>query len=215
MRRIGIWRLACWQISKGGRRKWAFSGVGRDAVSHHRCGPSVAVHRPPPAWEPGGRNRPLPYPTMSLDEIEALPVRDLADDVAHLYVWTINRYVERTYTIARAWGFRPSALLVWAKTPRGLGGGGHYVNTTEYVLFARRGIEGSNPTRRHPTTWWNWPRGEHSAKPDAFLDIVEEVSPGPYAELFSRRPRFGWHYPIGDQALGGVTASRSERWAGK
>ena len=40
----------------------------------------------------------------------------------------------------------------------------------------------------------------HSAKPDAcsFIDLlVEEVSPGPYAELFSRRARFGWDYPIG------------------
>ena len=54
--------------------------------------------------------------------------------------------------------------------------------------------------------WFQWPRGEHSAKPDAFLDLVEQVSPGPYAELFSRRARFGWDYPIGDQALGGKAA---------
>lgn len=44
----------------------------------------------------------------------------------------------------------------------------------------------------------------YSAKPDAFLDLVEQVSPGPWAELFARRARFGWHYPLGDQALGGV-----------
>jgi N6-adenosine-specific RNA methylase IME4 len=47
---------------------------------------------------------------------------------------------------------------------------------------------------------------EHSAKPDSFYDFVEQVSPGPYAELFSRRARFGWSYPIGDQVLGGVAA---------
>ena len=41
---------------------------------------------------------------------------------------------------------------------------------------------------------------------DAFLDLVEQVSPGPYAELFARRARLGWSYPIGDQALGGETA---------
>jgi N6-adenosine-specific RNA methylase IME4 len=42
------------------------------------------------------------------------------------------------------------------------------------------------------TTWFQWPRGAHSAKPAAFLDIVEQVSPGPYVELFARAPRLGW-----------------------
>lgn len=62
------------------------------------------------------------------------------------------------------------------------------------------------PVVRESSSWWEWPQGQHSAKPDAFLDIVERVSPGPYAELFSRRARFGWDYPIGDQALGGIAA---------
>lgn len=42
------------------------------------------------------------------------------------------------------------------------------------------------------TSWWLWPRGRHSEKPPAFLDIVEQVSPGPYVELFARAPRLGW-----------------------
>lgn len=60
--------------------------------------------------------------------------------------------------------------------------------------------------KRSDTRWWVWPRGAHSAKPEAFLDLVESMSPGPYAELFARRARFGWDYPIGDQSLGGVAA---------
>ncbi|HTE58726.1 MAG TPA: MT-A70 family methyltransferase, partial [Solirubrobacteraceae bacterium] len=44
-------------------------------------------------------------------------------------------------------------------------------------------------------------RDEHSRKPDVFLDLVEQVSPGPYVELFARRARFGWDY-YGDQSLG-------------
>lgn len=42
------------------------------------------------------------------------------------------------------------------------------------------------------STWWLWPRGHHSEKPPAFMDIVERVSPGPYVELFARAPRLGW-----------------------
>jgi N6-adenosine-specific RNA methylase IME4 len=44
-------------------------------------------------------------------------------------------------------------------------------------------------------------RRGHSAKPEAFYDMVEVVSPGPYVELFARRARFGWDY-WGDQSLG-------------
>jgi N6-adenosine-specific RNA methylase IME4 len=45
---------------------------------------------------------------------------------------------------------------------------------------------------RADSRWYQWPRGKHSKKPEAFQDIVETVSPGPYLELFARRPRIGW-----------------------
>lgn len=45
---------------------------------------------------------------------------------------------------------------------------------------------------RSDTRWWTWPRGKHSAKPEAFLDMVEALSPGPYLEMFARRNRLGW-----------------------
>jgi N6-adenosine-specific RNA methylase IME4 len=132
----------------------------------------------------------LPYPTMTLEEIKALPVRDLAADDAHLYLWTINRYLEHAYSVARAWDFEPSTVITWAKKPRGLGLGGPWVLTTEHILFCRRGT--LKATGRHDSTWYQWPRGRHSAKPEAFLDLVEHVSPGPYVELFARRQRPGW-----------------------
>ena len=144
----------------------------------------------------------LEYPTMSVEEIADLPLGDIAAPDAHLYVWTINRYLEATYEIARSWGFRPATLLTWAKSPMGLGPGGAFSQTTEHVLFARRGRDVRQA--RADSTWWQWPRGPHSAKPDAFLDVVEQVSPGPYLEVFARRARLGWEY-AGDGSLGTVT----------
>lgn len=132
----------------------------------------------------------VPYPTMTLEAIAALPVGDMADDDAHLYVWTTNGYLERTYEIVRAWGFHPGTLLTWCKAPMGKGLGGAFASTTEHVLTARRG---SLPnTARIDRQWWEWKRGVHSAKPEAFMDLVEQVSPGPYLEMFSRRARLGW-----------------------
>jgi N6-adenosine-specific RNA methylase IME4 len=69
------------------------------------------------------------------------------------------------------------------------------------VLPALRGVERPYveppPERenvRAGTAWFQWPRTHHSAKPDAFGDLVEQVSPGPYVELFCRRPRLGWDH---------------------
>lgn len=148
-----------------------------------------------------GRRSPLRYEQMSVEEIAGLSVQSLAADDAHLYLWTTNRYLWDAKAVAEAWGFRFAQLLVWAKKPMGIGPGGTWAQSTEYVLFCRRGSLKS--LRRFDSTWFNWKRmgKAHSRKPDAFLDMVEQASPGPYVEMFARRARFGWDY-WGDQSLG-------------
>lgn len=146
----------------------------------------------------------VPYDVLTVEEIASLPVRDLADSAAHLYLWTFGRFIEDAYDVARLWGFRPSALLTWCKAPMGLGFGGTFVPTTEQVLFARRGI--LTATQRLDTSWFHWPRSSHSRKPEAFIDLVESVSPGPYLEMFARRNRLGWD-TWGNEALNHVDLS--------
>jgi len=141
---------------------------------------------------------------MSLEEVAALPISGLADDAAHLYVWTTNAFLRQTYDIAEGWGFRPAQLLTWCKAPMGLGLGGAFVPTTEFVLFCRRGV--LRELAREDSTWWLWPRGSHSAKPEAFLDMVERVSPPPRLEMFARRNRLGWD-TWGNEALEHVSLS--------
>ena len=136
------------------------------------------------------------YPTMSVDEIAALPVRDLAEDDAHLYLWTTQTFLRDTYRVLDAWGFRQGAMLVWSKPPKGVCG--TYVCSVEFCIFGRRG--NLQHKRRQLGTCYQWPRSGHSAKPEAFQDMVESVSPGPYLELFARRTRLGWH-TWGNQAL--------------
>lgn len=155
------------------------------------------VADPPWHYEQGGPMtggwksfRPPPYSAMRAEDVAALPVGDLVADHAHLYVWTTNRYLLDARDIATAWGFRHSQTLTWCKPPHGIGPGGAFSNTTEFVLYCRRG---SLPYQdRVDTTWWQWPRRGHSVKPPEFLDVVERVSPGPYVELFARQPRLGW-----------------------
>ena len=157
-----------------------------------------------------GASRSVPFSTLSVPEIAQLPVSDLAETNAHLYLWVINAYVRDAYELVRGWGFTPAQLLTWCKSPHGLGPGGAFVSTTEHCLFARRGV--LQHKTRIDSTWWLWPRrigppvkpGKdrrtmHSAKPEAFIDMVEQVSPGPYVELFARRHRMGWDV-WGDQS---------------
>jgi N6-adenosine-specific RNA methylase IME4 len=144
----------------------------------------------------------LAYEQMSVERIRALPVADHVADDAHLYLWTTNRYVEQAYDVARAWGFKPSVLLVWAKTPRGVGLGDAFKLTTEFIVYARRGSLKENTISE--TTWFNWPRGTHSTKPEAFYELVEQLSPssgGDRLEMFARRKRDGW-VTWGDEADG-------------
>ncbi len=143
-------------------------------------------------WETAGRGaiRVPPYSSMSVEEITAMPVGSIAEGDSHLYLWTTNAYLRASFDIVEAWGFRHSQTLTWCKPPRGIGPGGAFSNTTEFVLFCRHGS--LKPTERIDTTWFSFPRGEHSVKPAGFMDIVERVSPGPYVELFARAPRLGW-----------------------
>lgn len=147
-----------------------------------------------------------PYAHMTLDEILGLPVSALAEQDAHLYLWTTQRYLHESFHIAERWGFSVRATLVWCKAPQGFMGGA-FRSSTEFCHFARRGKLAHKV--QHPTQWFTWPRvgwtqtnaaAKHSRKPDAFLDVVESVSPGPYLEMFARRQRLGWD-TWGDEAL--------------
>ena len=103
----------------------------------------------------------VPYGTMSVKEIAALPVCDMAERDAHLYLWTTNTHLEHAWAIARSWGFSYSTLLVWCKSPLGLVGGATFNICTEFVVFARRG-----PLRsltRIDRNWWEWARSQHRA----------------------------------------------------
>lgn len=129
------------------------------------------------------------YSTMTAAEVAFMPVRDLVADDAHLWLWTTNAFMEDAHRVVRTWGFQPITIVTWCKPGPGVG---HYVrNNTEHVLLASRG-RAMTPETKPLSSWFEWPRGRHSEKPGHFYELVEQVSPGPYLELFARRQRLGW-----------------------
>jgi len=138
------------------------------------------------------------YGTMNLDDILGLPVRALADDPAHLYLWVPNALLPEGLRVMEAWGFQYKSNVVWHKIrkdggPDGRGVGFYFRNVTELVLF---GIRGKNartlaPGRRQ-VNFLATQKREHSRKPDEIFDIIESCSPGPFLELFARGTRPKW-----------------------
>ena len=129
------------------------------------------------------------YQLMSLEKIKAMPIADLADDNAHIWLWTTNATTEPAYEILRAWGFTPRSVFYWIKP--GLGLGVYLRNCVEACILATRG---KAPVMfRSQPNWGFFPRQDHSHKPEEVHKIIERVSPGPNRlELFARRPFSGW-----------------------
>ena len=134
----------------------------------------------------------MPYKTMSVEEISAIPVSEIADKNCDLYLWTTSKYLPDSFSVLTAWGFKYCQTLTWCKKPKGLGQGGLYCPTTEFCLLARKGSMPKGKTRID-TTWWQVKRTmKHSQKPEFFQDIIELQSDEPRIELFARRERPGW-----------------------
>jgi len=130
----------------------------------------------------------LPYQVMSLQEIAALPVGELAADDCHLWLWTTNQFLREGFDIMRAWGFKYLAPITWIK-PCGLGN--WFIHRTQTILFGYRRsckFEG----RRYLPNIIEAPAGKHSAKPEASYVYIESVSAAPRLELFARQERPGW-----------------------
>jgi N6-adenosine-specific RNA methylase IME4 len=130
------------------------------------------------------------YATMTLDEIAALPVAQLA--ATHLYLWCPNALLPDGLAVMKAWGFRYTSNIVWYKIrkdggPDCRGVGFYFRNVTELVLFGVRGKNARTlaPGRRQVNLLATQKR-EHSRKPDELYDIIERCSPGPLLELFAR-----------------------------
>jgi N6-adenosine-specific RNA methylase IME4 len=138
------------------------------------------------------------YGTMELAEIMELPVAQVVQDRAHLYLWVPNALILEGLEVMKRWGFIYKTNIVWYKIrrdggPDGRGVGFYFRNVTELLLFGVRGKNNRtlNPGRTQTNVVLERKR-EHSRKPEQQYDLIERCSPGPFLEMFARQPRKGW-----------------------
>ena len=133
-----------------------------------------------------------------------MPVESLAADDAHCYIWAMNGNIDEALEVMKAWGFRYITKIDWIKPKMGIGN--YWRNASEVCLF---GVRGKLPPKcRTQINWFiDYPNTRaHSQKPRMFISMLENVSSGPYLELFcrkrpaSREPWDCW----GDQTEGGA-----------
>lgn len=137
------------------------------------------------------------YDAMTVEEIKALPVSEIAAKDCVLHMWVISSHVQIGIEIAEAWGFSFKALgFNWVKTQKHspespkMGMGKWLRQESEITLLFTRG----KPKRLSAGVRQviMEPAREHSRKPDCSLERAEALSNGPYLEMFSRSDRAGW-----------------------
>lgn len=141
----------------------------------------------------GGGNREIEnhYPTMSLEEICALPVSEMAAQDAMLYMWATAPKLEECFKVISAWGFEYRTHMVWDKEKIGMGY--HTRSQHELLLICKRGQIPPPEAGTQPSSVYREARGAHSAKPFFFYEMIEAAYPNlAKVELFCRSPREGW-----------------------
>jgi len=162
-----------------------------------------------PPWTPamsitnGNASKASPqkfYSTLTLDEI--CKIKPPIANQAHLYIWCVSQHVDWAYKVANAWNAEPIILWTWIKPGLGVG---RFRCNTEHILVARKGSRHGNPFGkggRHIQatngTYFEWPRGKHSEKPNEFYKLVEEISPAPRLDMYARKFRENW-FSWGDE----------------
>jgi len=131
------------------------------------------------------------YPTMSIDGIKALPIREIVDEGGcHIYLWTTQRFLPIGFEVLKHWEFSYIFTMVWHKA-----GGFQPFNLPQYncefVLFGRTGGLPFEDTKGF-FTCFGGERRQHSRKPDQFYELVKRVSPPERIDYFSREKREGF-----------------------
>lgn len=178
----------------------------RDDLSRFLNGDRFATVMADPPWRFTNRTgkvapehkRLARYPTMTLEDICALPVADYLDATAHCYLWVPNALLPEGLAVLKAWGFDYKSNIIWHKIRKdggsdGRGVGFYFRNVTEILLFGTRGKNARTLNLgRTQVNLIATRKREHSRKPDEQYDLIEGCSPGAYLELFGRGMRKDW-----------------------
>jgi N6-adenosine-specific RNA methylase IME4 len=143
------------------------------------------------------------YPSLSMEELKALPVNDLSAPDSVLFLWVPAPKLREGLELMAAWGFSYKTGAVWVKPS--IGPGYYFRIAHEHLLVGTKGRPSLPQPEKRRSSVIEAARGQlHSEKPEAAYELIEEMYPGSdRLELFARKPREGWqvwgNLPLGGQ----------------
>lgn len=137
-----------------------------------------------------GGYRPMPYSMMTDYDIEALPVGNLLETDAWLFVWTTQAKLPTAINLLASWGCKYRFTMTWHKEhgpqplfcPR---------FNSEFVVVGAKGKPRFITTKAFSTAY-GWPRRAHSEKPEEFYGLLRRVTDEPRIDIFGRRAIAGF-----------------------
>lgn len=130
------------------------------------------------------------YPSMTIQELCELPIAEMSEDNAVLFLWTTSPLLEECFQVINAWGFKYKTSIVWNKEAHNVG---HYVSVRhEFLLICTKGSCKPDIDKLLPSVV-SEKRTEHSVKPETFRNMIDTMYPfGKRIELFARRSVDNW-----------------------
>ena len=133
------------------------------------------------------------YPTMTMDELFNLPVRNIADKNSVLFLWATVPLLPEAFQLMDSWGFKYKTMLTWRKI-MSLGMGYWFRGQCEHLLL---GVKGKvSAFRLQECNFMQIKAEKHSKKPEDFRRLIEratiKMSKQERIELFARQKTPGW-----------------------
>lgn len=131
------------------------------------------------------------YPVMSIEELCDLPVDDMTEDNAVLFLWTTSPLLKESFEVIEAWGFEYKTSFVWDKVRHNMG---HYNSVRhEFLLVCTKGECMPDVQKLFDSVVVQERSKTHSEKPEIFREMIDTLyTRGKKIELFARKTVDGW-----------------------
>lgn len=130
------------------------------------------------------------YPTMSISELCELPIKNICEENAVLFLWVTSPLLAECFDVINAWNFKYKTSMVWDKVKHNVG---NYVSVRhEFLLICTKGSCLPDVKKLYDSVV-SIERTKHSEKPEYFRELIDEIYPyGKRIELFARTKNRGW-----------------------
>ena len=130
------------------------------------------------------------YLLMDTHDICAMPIKDITEKDAVLFLWSTSPHLPEALEVAKAWGFTYKTTFIWDKIKHNMG---HYNSVRHEILLVCTKGACTPDVKRLFDSVVSEERTEHSKKPNVFREIIETIyTYGNKIELFARETPEGW-----------------------